>query len=122
MFSTNKKKTQIMKTYLKSILPLIVIMIFSCKENNGTIKVDAPEAKKIVEIYQIERIEPPNWWVGFVNTNLQLLVKHPNISKAKDVLIDYPGVTVKKIHKADSPNYRSRDRPICKTWKIQYHI
>ena len=24
---------------------------------------------------QIERIEPPNWWVGFKNNELELLVK-----------------------------------------------
>ena len=28
---------------------------------------------------QVNRIEPPNWWVGFKNENLQLLVHHPNI-------------------------------------------
>ena len=53
---------------------------------------------------QIDIIHPPNWWVGFENQNLQLLAKGNNISEF-EVEIDYPGVEIKKIYKADSPNY-----------------
>ncbi len=53
---------------------------------------------------QIDRIEPPNWWIGFNNTNLQLLVKGDNI-KNYDVNVNYPGVTINSVNKADSPNY-----------------
>ncbi len=53
---------------------------------------------------QIDIIHPPNWWIGFENQNLQLLVKGNNISEY-EVGIEYPGVDIKNIHKADSPNY-----------------
>ena len=53
---------------------------------------------------QIDIIHPPNWWVGFENQNLQLLVKGNSISEF-EVGIDYPGIEITKIHKADSPNY-----------------
>ena len=53
---------------------------------------------------QIDIIHPPNWWVGFENQNLQLLVKGNKISEF-EVEIDYPGIEITKIHKADSPNY-----------------
>ena len=53
---------------------------------------------------QIDIIHPPNWWIGFKTQNLQLLIKGNNISEY-DVEIDYLGVDIKKIHKADSPNY-----------------
>ena len=53
---------------------------------------------------QIERIEPPNWWVGFEDNSLQLLVKGMNISSSK-VVIEYEGVTILNIEKANSPNY-----------------
>ena len=43
----------------------------------------------------IERVEPPNWWVGFKNSELQLLVKHPDISEAIPK-ISYQGVSIKK--------------------------
>lgn len=52
----------------------------------------------------LERIEPLNWWVGFKNETLQLLVKSPGISKAQPE-INYPGVTITSVTKGDSPNY-----------------
>ncbi|OYX27171.1 MAG: alpha-amlyase [Flavobacteriales bacterium 32-35-8] len=63
---------------------------------------------------QLERVEPLNWWVGFNNTQLQLLVKHPNISEAIPRVL-YEGVTLNKVHKADSPNYLFIDLEIDKT-------
>jgi len=53
---------------------------------------------------QIDRVEPPNWWVGFKDSNVQLLVKGENISLYTPQL-DYQGVSIKKVHKAKSPNY-----------------
>ena len=55
-------------------------------------------------ISQVERIEPPNWWIGFEETNLQLLIKGDNISIALPE-IRYEGITIEKVHKGDSPNY-----------------
>jgi glycosidase len=70
----------------------------------------------IVEHHDIERIEPSSWWVGFKNSELQLLVKHPNITNAIPE-INYAGVSIKKVHKADSPNYLFIDLVISKTTK-----
>ena len=53
---------------------------------------------------QIKRIEPPNWWVGFEESELQLLVYGENIGNAT-VSLDHSGVSLEQIHKADSPNY-----------------
>lgn len=53
---------------------------------------------------QIERIEPPNWWVGFQENEVQLLVKHDRIGDAQ-VQISFPGVDIKKVSKGESPNY-----------------
>ncbi|MBT8294876.1 MAG: glycoside hydrolase family 13 protein [Gramella sp.] len=53
---------------------------------------------------QIDRVEPPNWWVGFQEEDLQLLVYGDNIGKAKAKL-NYKGVSVLKVSPADSPNY-----------------
>lgn len=82
-------------------LIVLISVSFSCKEKVGNAKV----SEVVTEVKNdIERIEPPNWWVGFKNQQLQLLVKHPNISEAK-ASIKYPGVSIDKAHKADSPNY-----------------
>lgn len=55
-------------------------------------------------VSQIERVEPPNWWIGFEEKNLQLLVKGDKISEAIPE-IDYNGVSITKVNKGNSPNY-----------------
>ena len=58
----------------------------------------------IYSFSQIERVEPPNWWINFKDSNLQLLVKEDNIS-ASNPQISYEGVTIEKVTKGTSPNY-----------------
>lgn len=65
---------------------------------------------------QVNRIEPPNWWTGMKNENLQLLVHHPNIGNATPK-ISYDGVSITKVHKAKSPNYLFIDVKIDKSTK-----
>ena len=65
---------------------------------------------------QIERMEPPNWWVGLKNTELQLLVKQDKISEAQPE-ISYQGVTIKKVSKGESPNYLFIDLNIAESTK-----
>lgn len=50
------------------------------------------------------RVEPMNWWVG-MKTPLQLLVKYDGISEYEIRMEDAPGIRVKDVHKAESPNY-----------------
>jgi glycosidase len=52
----------------------------------------------------IKRVEPANWWTGMKKTEFQILVYGPNIGNSK-VEINYPGVTLKEIAKAENPNY-----------------
>ena len=67
-----------------------------------------------VSLYaQIERIEPPNWWIGFKDNHLQLLIKGDNISLYSPEL-EYAGVSIEKVHKAKSPNYLFLDLKISK--------
>lgn len=65
---------------------------------------------------QVNRIEPPNWWTGLKNENLQLLVHHPNIGKTTPK-ISYEGVTIEKVHQAKSPNYLFIDLKIDESTK-----
>ena len=53
---------------------------------------------------QLERVEPPNWWIGFKDGSLQLLVKGNGISSYAPSL-ECPGVSIEKVHKGDSENY-----------------
>ena len=50
------------------------------------------------------RIEPPNWWIGFKNTQLQLMVYKNGIG-ATEPHIDYPGISIIKTTQGKSSNY-----------------
>lgn len=67
-------------------------------------------------VTQINHVEPLNWWVGMKNPNLQLLINGNNIGETTPV-INYPGVTIKKVSKGDSKNYLFIDILIAKTAK-----
>jgi glycosidase len=77
-----------------------LILLASCQKEEATVA--KPEITEVSA--DIERVEPPNWWVGFKNQQVQLLVKHPNIGSSK-ASISYPGVSILQQHKAKSPNY-----------------
>lgn len=99
-----------MKT-LRFLLPLLILIgLQSCKEKTPD-QENTAESPVVEEKSEIERVEPPNWWVGFKNQNLQLLVHHVNIENAT-VTLSYEGVNLKEVHKADSPNYLFLDLEI----------
>jgi glycosidase len=64
----------------------------------------------------LERVEPGFWWVGMHNPDLQLLVHGDNIAEYSAHL-NYPGVTVKEVHKVENPNYLFIDLVISKGTK-----
>ncbi len=53
----------------------------------------------------IDRVEPENWWIGFNEPNVQLLVYGNNIQSATPS-VDYPGVTLKQVTPVENPNYQ----------------
>ncbi len=57
-----------------------------------------------VLIAQISHVDPPFWWTGLKNHNLQIMVYAKDISNAT-VEIDYKGIEILAAHKAESPNY-----------------
>ena len=54
--------------------------------------------------YDIKRIDPPFWWSGFNNKELQLMVYGKDISKLTPK-VKYKGVQINKVHRVNSPNY-----------------
>lgn len=86
------------------ILIAMLILGWSCK-NDSSQSTTEVEISSEVEIHNdINRVEPPNWWTGFKSNKLQLLVQHDNIGTATPS-IQANGITLNKVHKADSPNY-----------------
>lgn len=52
----------------------------------------------------VEKIDPPCWYAGMKNPELQLMVYGPGIGNAR-VTVDYPGVRVSSTVKLESENY-----------------
>jgi len=52
----------------------------------------------------VNRIDPPNWYTGFENPKLQLMVYGNDISLLTPE-ISYTGVTIESVTRAQSPNY-----------------
>lgn len=92
-----------MKKQLFLFCASFVFFLASC-EKKGTKVSTNDQDNDVKGVYEIDRVEPPNWWTGFKNNKLQLLIHHPNIQNAK-VTIQSPGVYIDKLNKAKSPNY-----------------
>ena len=91
--------------YLIFIVSVIVVNFCSAHNNDFSQKTkEKMSSESFTEYNDIERVEPSNWWVGFKNQRLQLLVKDDNIYSAA-VEISYEGVTIERIVKGVSPNY-----------------
>lgn len=58
----------------------------------------------IMIIGQDLRVEPPSWWSGMNNSQLQLLIKADKAG-SMEVKINHPGVKLLSVDKADSPDY-----------------
>lgn len=65
---------------------------------------------------QIAKVEPPNWWVGMANGEVQLLVHGQDISNFEPSISGFEGGPyLKGFHKGDSPNYLFLDVEIPST-------
>lgn len=53
---------------------------------------------------EIDRIEPPHWWVGMKDSSLQIMVYGKGIA-SYEVSINYPGLELTKTSKTTNPNY-----------------
>lgn len=88
---------------MKKLLFCISILLIACsdtKKQDDTVLSSDVDFK---EYNDIERMEPPNWWVGFKSDSLQLLVKHDNISDYKPS-VSYSGISIQKVTKGNNSN------------------
>ncbi len=53
----------------------------------------------------IQRMDPPFWYAGMKNHELQVLFYGKDIAASEFSLKDYPGVSVKEVAKVSNPNY-----------------
>ncbi len=73
-------------------------------------------AQMFAQQVNLERIDPPFWWAGMKNPNLQLMVYGENIASTKPI-IDYDGIQLLEVIKVESPNYLFLDIVINETVK-----
>lgn len=98
----------------KALLILLITVFISCKNEDKSS--DVIKVETTISNSSLERVEPPNWFIGFQDTSLQLLVKEENIGNSKPS-ISYAGVSIEKVHKAKSKNYLFIDLKIDETTK-----
>ena len=84
-------------------IALYIVLIFFVSCNSTIEKKETDQNKNKVSNTFLERVEPPNWWVNMKNSNLQLLVHHPNISEYEPE-INYVGVSIKKTTESTKSN------------------
>lgn len=53
----------------------------------------------------ISRVDPPFWWTGMRNPQLQLLVYGKGIAAHKQVSIDKKGISIENVQTVSNPNY-----------------
>lgn len=71
-------------------------------------------AISIISFSQETQIYPANWWVGMKMNKVQLMIHGKNLSGA---VINYPGIQVTKVQKAENDNYLFVDITILPTAK-----
>lgn len=93
-----------MKYVFKYLSVFMVVMLVSCNEHkSGQPQTEVVSKSTFVNQNDIDRIEPPNWWIGFENDTLQLLVKHHNIGDYTPT-ISVNGITIEQVNKGDNSN------------------
>jgi len=78
-----------MKYFSKIILTLFIILM---------------GVQMFAQQINLERVDPPFWWTGMKNHNLQLMVYGNNISETRPT-INYDGISLKEVIHVESPNY-----------------
>lgn len=59
----------------------------------------------------IDHVCPPSWWTGMQNPFLQVLFHGPDIAGAR-LSVDYPGLSLKRVHRVENPDYLFADLDI----------
>lgn len=64
-----------------------------------------PTSAETAAAVQLDRIEPPSWWIGMARPDLQLMLHGPGIAALEATLAPTPGVTLTGTRRGDSLNY-----------------
>ena len=82
---------------------------------------DPNTSDNITPVLQVDRLEPPHWWVGMEQSEIQLLVKSDSISKYVPS-INHRGIELVDYHLGQSPNYLFLDIKINTTTSERFDV
>lgn len=71
--------------------------------------------------FSIERIEPPNWWVGMKHDTVQVMIYGKNLSDV-ELYPQHGPIEIVNVYKAESPNYLFIDLAISPEIKSDYNF
>ena len=86
---------------MKNILNLLLIFLVTSCDNQSKVEISKTDFKYS---NKIERVEPPNWWVGMKTKNIQLLVYGQNINNLEPT-INSLTVKLNSVEKVVNDNY-----------------
>jgi neopullulanase len=89
----------LIKIYMRSILKKILFISFVILSLQALPQVS------------VQRIDPPSWWTGMEEKALQLMIYGNQVAES-NVIVDYPGVMLKKTTRLSNPNYLVLDLEI----------
>ncbi len=92
-----------MKKHIYLWFLFLMVLSVSCRENASEDVASEEVKSEFINQNDIQRIEPPNWWIGFQNDTLQLLIKHDNIGDYTPSIL-YNGISINKVSKGDNSN------------------
>ena len=53
----------------------------------------------------VERVDPPNWWVGMQHSQVELLIKGEELADVEKVSTDQAGIVISKLHRFPNSHY-----------------
>ncbi len=92
---------------LKNIIAIMALLAFgSCAQNNASHGSSREVDLSLVSENQgeVKRVEPLSWWTE-MQTPLQLMIQGDDISEWNVSVANTDDVKIKKVHKADNPNF-----------------
>ena len=87
---------------LYSIIVCMVHVFSGCKAQSGSMDLSHSSMKNLLNSV---RVEPPNWFTGMQNRNVEVLLRAENITNYSCRLTKEQGVRLDQIKKLPNPNY-----------------
>lgn len=90
---------------LPAILASLALSLFAMTHTPAAAATAATAASVSSAAVTLDRVEPPDWWVGMKSPELQLMLHGAGIGALQAEIAPMAGVTLSGTRRGDSPNY-----------------